>query len=200
MFKFLLVVGILLEVFSMIFLCGSLTVAGISDDNAKAHTLMEDLLCRDNEIYSKDTSSRIDSDGSNYQSMDMYCQAPGGAVRNVTAQMVLLAGAGFAIPFVIGLILTVLSIMALVRGKVRSMIPTTTVRSTSYPITPDVPPFQQAGNNSWQTTLDGITLQTMPPTVEPTLTDKLQQIQDALARGLITPDEYNAARKRILED
>jgi hypothetical protein len=185
MWKLLLVLGILLDLFSVLFIGSALSLPAMADNNENAQNILNNLLCREEESYSQERYTRTDSQGTSTNT-NMYCDAANGERRNVTGTMILMVAAGFTIPFLLGLGLIIGSSIALARRKVRNIMadPQIMVRSTSYPITPDVSQFQP----------------TPQTTAEPTLTEKLQQVEDALARGLITPDEYNAARKRILED
>jgi hypothetical protein len=193
-------------------------------DNEWAKLIFQTALCTDGEELVQWTGNYVPRSGSNRYSgyeTAFYCEDNEGEQRDVTLQTVGIMGAGFAVPFVISLILFLISISMMVSNRVKSF--TKNVFDMSGAMSGGNAVVSQYGNRTVIDLRDGTyqggeippeklaqVQQIMDSFGLPnffegagggnTLSERLQQLEDARREGLITDDEYQRLRQSILDD
>jgi hypothetical protein len=190
-------------------------------ENATVAELMDSLYCQPGEHIGQAFVSRSSSSlRLNGQGVLFYCANDAGARRDVTGSVAVLIGGAFAVPFVLGLLTVILGANMAVRRKMRSTLVGNSVVDTT-------PFFGQAASQPIRSgtviTINGktATQADLPPQAakvlesllggfagtamqaaikgEGTLPDKLEQLKEALDKGLITQAEHDRLRQAILD-
>jgi len=187
------IIGILLMLVGFAALFGIIVIPVLppTEDNVSINNYLQTLLCNPGEKFVRQQYQTRDSDGTNY-SMTPYCVNSERQRQDVTGKWVLYGGGGFTLFFLLGLMLTISGAKRAVQGQINTFIP----QYTSGTV------------NGFEVNLDGLTsekLQALKTQMQAfstggDLTTKLRQIQEAKDKGLISSDEYDRLRQRILDD
>ncbi|MBA3869072.1 MAG: SHOCT domain-containing protein, partial [Anaerolineae bacterium] len=185
-------------------------------DNASVTNYMTSLLCQPGEKLVREQYKTHDSDGNGY-SMTPYCVNSERQREDVTGRWVLIGVGGFLAPFLIGLLMLVVGASAASRRQHTSRFQAV---PNSYGGT-DFAMFNSGNGtkqidfddgtlkvNGFEIKMDGLTqekIEALKSQMQVSagggdLTTKLKQIQDAKDNGLISSDEYDRLRKKILDD
>lgn len=142
--------------------------------------LFKDLYCGPGETVRQMVST---SGGSlmtvNGRGVFYVCVNDAGTGRDITDKVALTIGLAFAVPFVVGLLLFLSGIFGMVRGAA--------LRAAAS--------VDVIGLHRMLYGTGGFT-----PRRGGDLTDRLEEIKEALDKGLISQEEYNRLRRRILDD
>ncbi|MBN1967396.1 MAG: SHOCT domain-containing protein, partial [Anaerolineae bacterium] len=139
------------------------------------------LLCDSGEQAVQESRTQSDLRGT-VHSVELYCESEDGARRDVSGGLFVLGAIGFSVPFVGGLLLSMVSLGGIARRKTRQMMqdPQAALAQLGIAATPSTPrgvPGMAASG---------------------TLADKLRQLEQARDQGLITVEEYERARQGLL--
>lgn len=214
--------------------------------NATMTNLMTQMVCEPGETFVKELGGTVNNSFNRPagRSIAFYCEDNDGQQREVTGQAMGMMIAGFAVPFVVGLILTIWGVYGMMRNAAKrafdqpnSYAPgfssssavfnlggdapvgtPTVITADSGPMTRtgtvvtvngkqvsagDLPPETAQLVNQLlggMTSMMGNTSQwTTDANQNDDLTDKLQQLQEARDKGLISAEEYDRLRKAILD-
>ncbi|MBI1281992.1 MAG: hypothetical protein GC179_27955 [Anaerolineaceae bacterium] len=188
-----IILGIVLMIVGFVALFGIIVIPVLppTEDNVSVNNYLQQLLCNPGEKFVREQYQTHDSDGTGY-SMTPYCVNSERQREDVTGKWVLYGGGGFTLFFLLGLVLTISG----AKGAVQSQINTF------------IPQYSSGSVNGVGITLDGLTsekLQSLKTQMQAfstggDLTTKLRQIQEAKDKGLISSDEYDRLRQRILDD
>lgn len=218
--RFLLLLAfilLVLAIFALVIIQGG--------ENEWANLVFKTTLCEDGESFVQETGNYVPRSGSNRYSgyeVTFFCEDSRGEQRDVTLGAVVVMGASFAVPFIISLILFIVSISMMVARGVKSMTKNVfEMRGTSIPANAVV---TQYGNKTVIDLRDGSyqggeippeklaqVQQIMDSFGLPnffeaageaggnSLTERLQQLEDARREGLITAEEHQRLRQAILD-
>ncbi len=188
-----ILLGIVLMIVGFVALFGIIVIPVLppTEDNASINNYLQTLLCNPGEKFVREQYQTRDKDGTNY-SMTPYCVNSERQREDVTGKWVLYGGGGFTLFFLLGLMLTIIGAKRAVQSQAGVFIP----QYTSGTI------------NGFGVNLDGLTsekLKTLNAQMQAfstggDLATKLKQLQDAKDKGLISTDEYDRLRQRILDD
>lgn len=187
-----ILIGVLLMVLGFVALFGVIVIPVIpsTEDNVSINNYLQTLLCNSGEKFVREQYQTQDSDGTSY-SMTPYCINSERQRQDVTDKWVLMGGGGFALFFFFGLMLTIGGAKRAVSNQLGALIPQYTTGTI----------------NGFEVNLDGLTpekIQDLKMQIRSAgtgdLTAKLRQLQDAKDKGLISTDEYDRVRQRILDD
>lgn len=179
--------GCLLSIIGMVCLFGIvvLPVLPFLEKTTLIDDYLQPLLCEPGETIQRSQYSTRDSEGTSY-SMDVSCRNSDRQERDVTGRWMLIGIAGFLVPFLIGLFMFIGGVNRGVRrvvttanGDVILPTPTTTIFGNKELVNSAMNAMRSAGSKS--------------------LTEKLQQVQDARDKGLISSEEYDRLRQEILD-
>lgn len=219
MSKLAILVGILLIIGAFVALFALVIPVDYLQSNPQIMAAKNSLFCQPGESYVEELSSFITRSGTDPfgREVRMYCEDSEGQQREVTGQAVMTIIAAFGVPFVIGLILTMIGGIAAFAGWTRRLasgslsgVPVTVYSNqpgqpVQYTATStdlnnlDLPPEAakvikqvmgsfQASANSFQ-----------PGGSNDTLAAKLRQLEEARDAGLISSIEYDRTRQKILD-
>ena len=208
-------IGILLMVVGFGVLFGVIVIPVLpqTEDNATVTNYLTPILCNPGEKLIREQYVTHDSDGTGY-SMTPYCVNSERQKEDVTGRWVLIGAGGFIVPFLLGLLLTIVSAARRQQNALFQAVP------NSYGGT-DFAMFSSGNNsnpvgfnngtlkvNGFEIKMDGLTqdkidalksqMQTLSGGGD--LTTKLKQLQEAKDNGLISSDEYDRLRQKILDD
>ncbi len=224
MSRTLLFIGIALMIIAFVLLF--FLIQGPS--NPSVANMLESLLCEPEETISEYSSLTFRGTGTSRTTI-YYCEAPNGTQRDVTGPFILILFGGFGVPFVIGLIMTIITANISVRRRTRAFTElfTRTGRrggavnipgqaSSNYTRTEvynqaNIPPEtrqvleQVFGNfdqvfDKLENAPAGTVITTSSGLGQPSLADRLRQLDEARDQGLINADEYAKARAAILDN
>jgi len=105
-----------------------------------------------------------------------------------------LGGVGFLVPFLVGLLLSIGSFAWMAARKTRSLVAGQSALFSTQDTGPESGTMQIGGIPIHFTRASAAQPGTSP------LAEKLQQLQDLLSRNLITQEEYDRARRQILDE
>jgi hypothetical protein len=207
--------GILLMVIGFAALFGIIVIPVLppTEDNATVNNYLTPLLCQPGEKLIREQYQTYDSDGTGY-SMTPYCVNSERQREDVTGRWVLFGAGGFIVPFLLGLLLTIVSAARRQQNALFQAVPNS-YSSTDFAIF-------NSGNgaknidfqdgtlkvNGFEIKMDGLTKEKIESLKSQMqvgvgggdLTTKLRQLQEAKDNGLITYDEYDRLRQKILDD
>ena len=210
-----ILVGILLMVVAFVALFGIIVIPVLppTQDNATVNNYLTPLLCQPGEHLIREQYVTHDSDGTGY-SMTPYCVNSERQREDVTGRWVLIGGGGFIVPFLLGLLITIVSAARRQQNALFQSVP------NSYGGT-DFAVFSSGNNtktigfgdgaikvNGFEIKMDGLTqdkINALKSQMQANmgggdLTTKLKQLQEAKDNGLISSDEYDRLRQKILDD
>lgn len=223
-----------------------LVMVMVESPNAMMTNVMTQLVCESGETFVQELGGTVNNSFNRPagRSLAFYCEDNEGQQREVTGQAMGMMAAGFAVPFVVGLILTIWGLYGMMRRAAKrsfdqpnSYVPGFGSSSTVFNLGGDAPigtptvitadsgPMTRTGTvvtvNGKQvsagdlppetaqlvnqllggmTSMMGNTSQwTAAANQNDDLTDKLQQLQEARDKGLISAEEYERLRKAILD-
>ncbi len=185
--RILVGIGLMIVGFVALFGIIVIPVLPLTEDNASINNYLQALLCNSGEKFVREQYQTRDSDGTNY-SMTPYCEDSDHRREDVTGKWVLYGGGGFTLFFLLGLMLTIFGAKRAVQSPVGA--------------------FTGGMVNGFGVNLDGLTsekLKTLNAQMQAfstggDLTTKLRQIQEAKDKGLISSNEYDRLRQKILDD
>ncbi|MCD4685265.1 MAG: hypothetical protein K8S97_04955 [Anaerolineae bacterium] len=193
----------------------ALPIMAEPDNDDQATRWLETLLCKSGETYTQEEYTIRDSTGTS-TNINMYCADAIGDTRSVTGRMILITGASFVVPFLLGMTLIMFSASWLTRNKVQTFLD-----GAQFVTTPDgkvkrspAEKFKRTGRTQWdmggtqvsvdprsgQMQIDGQVIQAAGASNDETLSERLQELEDALKKRLITREEYYRLRQRILDE
>ncbi len=214
-----ILVGIVLMIVGFVALFGIIVIPVLppTEDNVSINNYLQALLCNPGEKFVRDQYLTRDKDGTNY-SMTPYCVNSERQRQDVTGKWVLYGAGGFVVPFLLGLFIVIAGTSAAARrrtGQVFQAFP------NSYGGT-DFAMFNAGGSNPKNIDfqdgvlkvngfeinmgnlspekIDALKAQMQTFSSGGDLTTKLKQLQEAKDKGLISTDEYDRLRQRILDD
>lgn len=174
--------GCFLEILSMValFMLVVLPVIPLFEDTEFFDNMLQPLLCPDGEI-SREQYQYTDYEGTSY-SMNVYCETDDGE-KDVTGTWIAIGIASFLIPFLIGLFLLIFSANRGMRGMMSA------------------PSLQGYDSYSMGSPVNigspmGEKMKNQPKS----LSEKLQELEEAKRQGLISESEYQQMRQDILND
>ncbi len=211
-----LFVGIALMVLAFIFLFGFIVFPVIPQlaDAPVFDRFLGAILCPPDQTLVRDQYSQIF--GSEQQfSMNVACQDSNEKLTDVTGKWEQIGLVGYVVPFLIGLLLTITSAGGLAKRKLMSIVTPYTGGDLSE-IMSQVKASARS-DDSVGVALNQLTSQLAseltPEKIaalqqrvrviqnsKPDFTDKLKQIQEAHTSGLISDEEYERLRQKILDD
>jgi hypothetical protein len=173
--------GCLLEIISMValFMLVVLPVIPIFEDSEFFDNMLKPVLCPDGTIRREQYQTYDDDDGTGY-SMNVYCEDSEGDETDVTGAWIGIGIAAFLIPFLIGLFMMINGFNKGVRGMMGGM--------------PHVDNEVGYGTPA----SFGMPMQDKPKNQPKTMSEKLQELEQAKQQGLLTESEYQQARQEIL--
>jgi hypothetical protein len=176
--------GCLLETLSMIalFMLVVLPVLPFFEDSEFFDNLLKPVLCPDGDIR-REQYQTTDSEGTGYN-MNVYCEDNEGDEVDITWQWFSIGVGGFLIPFLIGLFMMIGGFNKGMRGMMGSVPGIQGYDSYSSGLPAN---FGASFSSPMQANAAG-----------KTLSQKLQELEDAKRQGLINELEYQKAREEIL--
>ncbi len=213
-----ILVGIILIVVAFVILFGIIVIPVLppTEDNVSINTYLQTLLCNPGEKFVRDQYQTRDSDGTGY-SMTPYCVNSERQREDVTGKWVLYGGGGFTVFFLIGLIFVISGASGAAgrrTGQLFQAVPnsfggTDFAMFNSGGSSPKNIDFQDGvlkvngfeinmGNLSPEK-IDALKAQ-MKTIGAGDLTTRLRQLQEAKDKGLISSDEYDRLRQKVLDD
>lgn len=178
--------GCLLEMISMValFMLVVLPVLPFFEDSEFFDNMLKPVLCPDGDIRREQYQTYDDDDGTGY-SMSVYCEDSEGDETDVTGAWIGIGIATFIIPFLIGLFMMINGFNKGMRG-----------------LTGGIPSVQGYSPNdissSFGTTVSSFGAAMPTSSAGKTMSQKLKELDDAKAQGLINELEYQKAREEIL--
>lgn len=175
--------GCLLEIISMIalFILVVLPVLPLFENSEFFDNILKPVICPDGEIRREQYQTYDDDDGTGYN-MNVYCEDSEGDEVDVTWQWFGIGVGAFLIPFLIGLPMTIIGFNKGVKGMMGGM-----------------PQVSTDGLEGYGTPASfGMPMDEKPKNQAKSLTEKLQELEDAKRQGLITELEYQQMRDDIL--
>lgn len=201
--------------FVMLFAVIVIPVLPQTNDSAAVTNYLTPLLCNAGEKLIREQYQGYARDGGTNYSMTPYCVNSEHQKEDVTGRWVLLGVGGFLVPFLLGLLITIVSASLAQQRWLNQGVPNSS-GGRDFAI-------YSSGNgvrnvdfsdgtlkvNGFEIKMDGLTqdkinalkaqMQTMSGGGGD-LTSRLKQLQEAKDNGLITSDEYDRARQKILDD
>src|SRR4051812_35183142 len=118
-------VGILLMIFGFVCLFGVIVIPVLppTQDDVNINNYLQSFLCQPGEKLIRDLYHRSDSRGTSY-SMTPYCVNSERQREDVTAKWTLIGVGGFLAPFLLGLLITIVSASAASRQRRASLFQT----------------------------------------------------------------------------
>ncbi|MBK8135392.1 MAG: hypothetical protein IPK52_06070 [Chloroflexi bacterium] len=151
-------------------------------DNALSKAMLTPLLCRSDENYVSDTAFGTGFDRAPNASLNSYCVAPSGERRDVSTSQINIGLFGGGIPFIVGLLLVLLTRFVATFRQAATMGSGST---TPFNPTNQSGPGEQAGRNGSE--VGG-------------LSEKLADVDAAYSARRISRDEYESLRKKIIDE
>ena len=176
--------GCLLEIISMIalFMLVVLPVIPLFEKSEFFDNILKPVICPDGEIRREQYQTYDDDDGTGYN-MNVYCEDSEGDEVDVTWQWFGIGVAAFLVPFLIGLPMTIIGFNKGVRGMMGGM--------------PYVQPYDGLEGHGAPVNF-GAPMGEKPKNQPKTMSEKLQELEDAKRQGLINETEYQQMRDDIL--
>jgi hypothetical protein len=149
------------------------------EDNESIDTAMQPLLCQPGERVIREQYTTTDSDGTGY-SMNVYCMGRDEVRQDVTWRWVLIGVVGFVLPLLGGLRLITVAAARTAQQSGATMV--------SLGVSAEAP-------------APGVTAH-QSPAADPdqSLTERLEELEQARSLGLITEAEYTRMRKAVLDE
>ena len=223
-----ILVGILLMIVGFVLLFGVIVIPVLppTQDDANINNYLQALLCKPGEKLIRDQYHRSDSRGTSY-SMTPYCVNSERQREDVSGRWTLIGVGGFLVPFLVGLALTIIGANSATKARIQAARDSISTFNTGFSNTGfgDSSGFTvidargRAGKqiefhdgvlkvNGTEIKMDGFTpekLQALKSQMQANsgagnLTAKLHQLQEAKDNGLISNDEYDRLRQKILDD
>lgn len=197
--------SLLLMAFAFVALFGLVVIPVLpfGENNPTLMQIKGALLCAPGQTYVMEGQNFSDFRGSGRR-FDVYCVAEDGTKVNVIEKDFLVSAALFAVPFVIGLLLGIFALSARVNRRARQFIQGVQVSEDGVVRVGGMQFRVQKGsmNTPSGSTSDWLNSPQMAQTGQGAadLTGKLQQLKEAYTKGLITQDEYEKMRQRILDE
>ena len=204
--------GLLLHSVAFCILLGLAVLPVIFENNSTLMDLQETVYCSNGETFVQDFHTQTDLRGT-VRGGQIYCVDASGNQRNVTGKAFLYAGVGFAVPFVVGLLLLIGGSAALTGSGVRGVLK----RAKTQPTTSGAPPlvvrmnhtgtaprdFSPENPEEFQQLFDVIAQQADRAGINSandTLSERLRQLEDARSANMISSEEYERLRREILDN
>lgn len=199
--RFSLIVGIILIVIAVVVLV--IGVQGV--DNAFVEEQLTSLLCEPEERLTQ-VSGRGDRSGE--RTTTFYCEFSNGERRDVTLGAVAMIGGAFVVPFLLGLLLVITGGIRMAKQRVTDF--TQTIMSAipeeggASVQTIDlrggnVPPEAMATLQDVFGRL-GVAFSAMGDMNDDDLAGRMEELKEALDKGLITQEEYDRVRQNLLNN
>jgi len=204
MAKWVLVFGIILIIISV-----PILMIGILDpENSPFTEIIGSIACKPPEKIVTETTNWSQPNGEFGQSTDYFCEIEPGQRRNVMDTAFMVLAGSFAVPLVGGILLTILGANAVARRATRRF----TSNMDDYLNT--LPPLQTSSSTvvnvrdhkgeippETQEMLKDVLgrFATAFPNVEKSLSDRLEQLNEAYNNDLISKEEYDRIRQAILD-
>lgn len=194
--KFMITLGILLIIISVPILV--ITISA-TDDESELSQVFESMVCNAPERLVINRSTSLGDDG---QTINMYCEIEPGQRREVTATFVIITVVAFGIPFGLGMILTMWgAFRAQARARKNmseymvSMPDPKTGASTVVKVRGNINNMSPEAQQLINSQLGGVA----GNVGKSSLTQRLQQLDDAYENDLISKEEYDRMRQAILD-
>lgn len=205
--------GTLLMALGMVLLFGFIvipSVPGAGDSDLVVGSL-EPLFCKTGEALEIDSRQQTDMRGTMY-SADTYCVNNDGARREVTDRVNMYGLVGFVGPFLVGLLLMLGGVIGMASRATRAAVESPQALLSSWGITsPEggmnvrvngVPVSTgQAGSPAGMSlSVNGVPVNPGQASHPASAEQKLRQLDDLLARNMITQKEYERLRQQVLDE
>jgi hypothetical protein len=199
----MLILGLLLIALSVV----ALIIGAQGADNEFVNEQLTSLLCDPEERLTEVSSASNTGQGNN---TSFYCEFSNGQRRDVTAGAVGIIAGAFLVPFLTGLFLVIGAGMGMAKRRVQEF--TQTIMSTIPQEGGGVQTIDLRGGSTANIPPEamerlqevfgklGMAFSTMGEMNRDDLTDRMEELKDALDKGLITPEEYESVRQRLLDN
>jgi hypothetical protein len=151
-------------------------VLPFTKDNESIDTLMQPLICQPGERVIREQYTTTDSEGTGY-SMNVYCMGRDEVRQDVTGRWVIMGIVAFVVPLLLGILVINLGARRVAKAS-----------SYSFPSVSSA--AMTAGVNGGEP----------PDDDDKSLTERLEELEQARSMALITEDEYQRLRKAVLDE
>jgi hypothetical protein len=185
----MLILGVLLIALSVV----ALIIGVQGADNEFVNEQLTSLLCDPEERLTEVSSASNTGQGNN---TTFYCEFSNGQRRDVTAGAVGIIAGAFLVPFLTGLFLVIGAGIGMAKRRVQEFTQTIDLRGGS---TANIPPEAMERLQEVFGKL-GMAFSSMSDINQDDLTDRMEELKEALDKGLITQEEYESVRQRLLDN
>jgi hypothetical protein len=193
--------GVLLIVFSFVAMAALVVIPVLpfGENNPTLMSIKAALLCAPGQQYVMEGRNFRDNRGSG-RTFQVYCVGADGTKVNVMDKDFLVSIVAFLVPFLIGLFLVIgLSVSAAHRQMRKSLLGVPSVQMTDDGVI-NVGGMQIKVQPGMSASSGSEFFHAQPQGVAMDLAGKLEQLEQARTKGLITQDEYDRMRKHILDE
>jgi hypothetical protein len=159
-------------------------VLPFTKDNESIDTLMQPLMCQPGERVIREQYTTTDSEGTGY-SMNVYCMGRDEVRQDVTGRWVIMGIVAFVVPLLLGVLVINLGARRVAKASSSAFANTS---SYSFPSVSSA--AMTAGVNGGEP----------PDDDDKSLTERLEELEQARSMALITEDEYQRLRKAVLDE
>ena len=201
-----ILLGLLLIVLAVV----ALIIGVQGADNEFVNEQLTSLLCESEERLTQVETAGGRRDGGS--STTFYCEYSNGQRRDVTAGAVLAIGGAFTIPFLIGLFMVIGGAMRMAKNRMDEFTQTiASVRTQDGGVqtidlrnarAADIPPETMKRLEEVFGRM-GVAFSAMSGDVklnQDDLTDRMEELKEALDKNLITQEEYDTIRQKLLDN
>ena len=206
MSKFILLLGIVLIIISV-----PILFIGILDpENSPFTEIIGSIACKPPEKIVTETTNWSQPNGESGSSTEYFCEIEPGQRRDVMETAFLVLGGSFAVPLVAGILMTIIGANGVARQATKQMTSNINDYFSTYPPQQtssstvinlrdkkgEIPPEAQEILND---VLGGFTTAFTQAGSKGTLSDRLEQLNEAYNNDLISKEEYERIRQAILD-
>lgn len=177
--------GCLSIVLAIIVLFLFVVIPSVVTDNETLNGLMGNIFCGDPDAYVNNSQSYSYRPGETSYTLDVSCQKPDNVVEDVTDLQAIVGGGIFTLGLLAGVGLIIVSAGRTATQRVKDF---SVSLAGSKPITISYDGRIPRGNPA-----------NPPPPTGESLVETLRALEQSYEEGLINKDEYDDARKRILD-
>ncbi|MEO1287030.1 MAG: hypothetical protein AAFV93_04625 [Chloroflexota bacterium] len=196
--RLLIVLGILLIIVAV----GLMIAIFAVEDLPLAQDILVNLYCEADET-AITSASRLSFNGTQNSTTVYFCEDIEGNRREISNVIVLTAVTAFIIPFLTGLFIIMGTVGFLARrttNKLLSLNSMNIIRSADGTLQTNLSPEQQANLQNMMKTFEASSVNVVSSSSSTlTLTERLQQLEKAHRKGLISRVEYEQTRQNILD-
>lgn len=182
--------GIMLSVAALIVI---FVLPSVITDNDGLNRLMGSIFCGDAEAYVNESQSYSTRPGSTTYTLQAGCQKPDNVIQDVSMQQGLLGFGVFVIGLLGGIGLIIFSSVRTTTKRLKSALNVNGVSLTDLSNALSQRPTTSGATASYSE-------RKPKPKNEETLAEKLRQLEESYEAHLINKEEYDDARKRLLDN